>query len=100
MKRIDGVLTALKISRIKNNNIHYEYDNTLPNEVIGDSLKISQILINLISNSIKFTENGDIWVRVKMLKMQKSGGTFWLKIQETVFQRKTEYHFESFLKAH
>src|SRR5690606_16930845 len=65
-KRIDGVLIALKKSAgAKNNNIHYEYASTLPHEVLGDSLKISQILINLISNSIKFTENGDIWVRIQ-----------------------------------
>ena len=34
---------------------------------IADQLKISQILINLIGNSIKFTKDGDIWVRVYKL---------------------------------
>ena len=31
---------------------------------MADQIKISQILINLIGNSIKFTKDGDIWVRL------------------------------------
>jgi len=39
-------------------------DPSMPNLVIGDPMKISQIVINLISNSIKFTQYGSITVRV------------------------------------
>ncbi|WP_410004521.1 response regulator [Aequorivita nionensis] len=99
-KRIDGVLTALKKSaESKNNTIHYEYDNTLPNEVIGDSLKISQILINLISNSIKFTENGDIWVRVKNAEKNAKKVVVHFEVEDTgdgISKKKQNTIFESF----
>ncbi|HPE82502.1 MAG TPA: response regulator [Aequorivita sp.] len=99
-KRIDGVLTALKKSaESKNNNIHYEYDNTLPSEVIGDSLKISQILINLISNSIKFTENGDIWVRVKNAEKNAKKVVVHFEVEDTgdgISKKKQNTIFESF----
>jgi len=99
-KRIDGVLTALKKSaEAKNNTIHYEYDTSLPNEVIGDSLKISQILINLISNSIKFTENGTIWVRVKNAEKNAKKVVVHFEVEDTgdgISKKKQNTIFESF----
>ncbi|MCB4797700.1 tetratricopeptide repeat-containing hybrid sensor histidine kinase/response regulator [Neotamlana laminarinivorans] len=44
------------------NTIVLEYDDTIPEKLIGDSLKLSQIFINLITNAIKFTNKGVIKV--------------------------------------
>ncbi len=67
-KRVEGVVTGLKkYANDKKNTLLFEFDPTLPTQVIGDSLKLSQILINLISNSIKFTEKGTVWVRIQNL---------------------------------
>jgi nitrogen-specific signal transduction histidine kinase len=64
-KRISDVLIALKNSADdKNTKLHFNFDPDIPKKLKGDPLKISQILINLIGNSIKFTENGDIWINV------------------------------------
>jgi hypothetical protein len=52
----------------RNNELHLEFDNEIPARVLGDPIKISQILINLIGNAIKFTENGDIWMRINASK--------------------------------
>ena len=43
-----------------------EIDPRLPDQVLGDPVRIQQILINLIGNAIKFTEKGEIVVTVKM----------------------------------
>ncbi len=99
-KRIDGVLTALKKSaEAKHNILNYEFDSSLPQEVIGDSLKISQILINLISNSIKFTENGTIWVRVKNAEKTAKRVIVHFEVEDTgdgISKKKQNTIFESF----
>ncbi len=79
-KRISDVLIALKNSaEDKNSKLHLEFEESIPRKLKGDPLKISQILINLIGNSIKFTENGDIWVRVK--KMNQKGNEVLLRFE-------------------
>ena len=43
-----------------------EFDNTIPELLLGDSVRLNQIMLNLISNAIKFTTEGEISVRVRL----------------------------------
>jgi len=79
-KRINDVLIALKKSASdKNNKLILEFDDSIPNKLLGDPLKISQILINLIGNSVKFTENGYVTLRVQ--KISEKGETILLHFE-------------------
>jgi len=45
--------------------VHLHYQD-VPKEIIGDSLRIKQVITNLTNNAIKFTQSGDIVVRVML----------------------------------
>jgi len=49
----------------------YEIDYDVPPTIIGDSLRLRQVLMNLIGNSIKFTHHGEIFVGIRMVKNPK-----------------------------
>ena len=98
--KVENVVAALNNSAMDNNTlIHIEYDTNLPYVFDGDQLKISQILINLIGNSIKFTKDGDIWVRVTQLKKTKKNHFIRIEVEDNgigITQEKQEHMFESF----
>jgi CheY-like chemotaxis protein len=48
----------------------YQIDYQIPAQIVGDSHRLRQILINLISNAMKFTSKGEIYVGIDLLQMQ------------------------------
>ena len=98
--KVENVIAALNNSAIDNNiMIHLEYDKHLPEVFNGDQLKLSQILINLIGNSIKFTKDGDIWVRVQKIKKNKTTYQVRLEVEDNgigISEEKQQNMFESF----
>jgi signal transduction histidine kinase/DNA-binding response OmpR family regulator len=45
----------------------YQIDHQLPTQIVGDSHRLRQVLINLIGNAMKFTHAGEIFVKVDLI---------------------------------
>jgi len=74
---IDEVIAMMR-HRSEGKNLHLNafIDPTLPTTILTDSLRLRQVLINLIGNSIKFTEEGGIHLQVLYTKDEQ--GVSWI----------------------
>ena len=70
---------------LEQRNIEYtvEFEDVTVDYVIGDELRISQVIINFLSNAVKFTEKGEI--RVTLRQMALAGGTadIMIRVRDT-----------------
>lgn len=98
--KLENVISALSNSaKDQNTNIHLEYEKGLPETFVGDQLKISQILINLLGNAIKFTKDGDIWVRACKVDLKDNMYKLRFEIEDNgigITKEKQDHMFESF----
>lgn len=97
---LHNIQNSLKEQASENNNdfiLHIDKD--VPEIVIGDPTKISQIFINLINNALKFTENGTITVNSKLIHKSPDNCSVNFEVQDTgigIPKDKLESIFESF----
>ncbi|MBU2927473.1 ATP-binding protein [Winogradskyella psychrotolerans] len=98
--KLENVISALSNSaKDQDTKIHFEYEKGLPETFLGDQLKISQILINLLGNAIKFTKDGDIWVRTYKVDLKDNTYKLRFEIEDNgigITKEKQEHMFESF----
>jgi len=82
--------------------LDYRIDEKLNKILLGDPVRLNQILINLINNAVKFTHTGSIQVKCSDEREQR--GTCWVKIEVTdtgvgIPEEKLTTIFESFSQA-
>lgn len=58
------------LSQKNNNRISIDIDPEIPEYLIGDKLRLSQILMNLVSNALKFTKDGQVEIIVKLSRVE------------------------------
>ena len=60
-------LVNMSTQRAKNKNINFEVnvDSNIPCKLYGDDVRIRQILTNILTNAVKYTHEGTVWLRVK-----------------------------------
>ena len=71
---VDVLISSLKtvtapLMTDKNVHLIFEVASTVPSVLIGDSLRLGQVLLNLMSNAIKFTHTGSVTLKVQLLSL-------------------------------
>ncbi|MEZ4776448.1 MAG: response regulator [Bacteroidia bacterium] len=77
----------------------FNLDNRIPERLVGDNVRLTQILLNLVGNAIKFTHKGNITIEAKLIDQSKEKVNIYFKVSDTgigIPQDKLKVIFESF----
>ena len=97
-------LTSILATKEKQENIEFilNYPLTLEHCLIGDPVRLGQVLTNLVSNAVKFTKEGHIITRVELLEESEKQVTLFFSVSDTGLGIRDEYKkdlFDSFSQA-
>jgi len=67
----------------KNLKLVFDYDQAIPDVLVGDPVRLHQIILNLVSNAVKFTTKGTITVRVKVISEDDEKVSIKFSVQDT-----------------
>ena len=91
-------LFEIKIQE-KNLKLIKDYDTKIPEVLVGDPVRLHQIIMNLLSNAIKFTSKGNITFRIKVVEEDKKKLTIEFAVSDTgigISEEKIDKIFENF----
>ena len=104
VKEIFKSLNKMLMEKAKEKNLEllFNCDESVPDALLGDQTRLTQIIINLTGNAIKFTQIGKVQVNVKVLKSEKENVLLEFSIEDTgigISQDKLKNIFERFQQA-
>jgi len=80
----------------------FDIDPATPKVALGDAMRLQQVLINLAGNAIKFTEEGEVQVQIKVLSQTSSGTTLRFLVSDSgigIAPENQHHIFEGFSQA-
>ena len=104
IKEIFGSIHIMLSQKAKEKDLtlNFEYDSKLPDVVLGDPTRLTQIILNLVGNGIKFTKEGGVDVFAKTLSQENEIYVIEFSIKDTgigIPEDKLQQVFERFKQA-
>jgi signal transduction histidine kinase/CheY-like chemotaxis protein len=82
--------------------VGYFIDDRIPAVLLGDPVRLNQILLNLLTNAIKFTDQGSVFLKIQLLEETAEGVHLHFEVKDTgigIPQDKLKIIFDSFSQA-
>lgn len=99
-EQLGDTLRTLAIrAHAKNLELVFDVDPKVPTRIVGDASRLRQVLINLVGNSIKFTESGEVVLQVKCNQIVDSNAHLQFIVRDTgigIPKHKIEAVFQEF----
>lgn len=76
-----------------------DYDPNIPQQLLGDPIKLSQIFMNLVGNALKFTKNGKVEVIAKLLRREEDQVKLYFEVRDNgigISEDQQKHIFDSF----
>jgi len=86
----------------KNLKLIREYDRNIPDVLVGDPVRLHQIILNLVSNAVKFTTHGSITVSVRLVEQNEEKVIIEFAVKDTgigISADKLDKIFDNFQQA-
>jgi two-component system sensor histidine kinase/response regulator len=100
VQEVTGLLSAQ--ASAKRLDLALRYAENAPTRLLGDAMRMRQVLTNLIGNAIKFTERGRVDVHVECLECASSEALLRIVVEDTgigIAKEKLHLIFEKFTQA-
>ncbi|SEA85218.1 PAS domain S-box protein [Pedobacter hartonius] len=99
----NDIINSLQVNVKKNGNqLALLFDPEIPDQVLGDKNRLYQVLMNLLGNAIKFTENGIVQLKIKLTGQNEEESVVRFEIADNgigIPKDKQQYIFETFTQA-
>ena len=99
MNSILGTINVL--FKINHTIVEFDIDENIPKRLIGDKNRLSQILINLLGNSLKFTKEGKVTLTLRLIKKDSDTSLIEFEVKDTgvgiAYENQTKI-FEKFVQ--
>lgn len=84
LKSIESILHSFNLKiKEKNLELKKDYDIRIPSMLMGDSVRLNQIVLNLISNAVKFTHKGEIGICLELLSEDNESVTIQFTVSDS-----------------
>lgn len=91
-----------QLTNEKNIGLKLNYDPAITSMITGDSVRLGQIIGNLVNNAIKFTQTGEVVINTRLVKQDEDKISVYFEVKDSgigIPEEKQEYIFEIFTQA-